>query len=113
MYETIIETHCRSINVKNSNYFFKKYENLINETKLRFQKILQITLLQLLLDQESLPTFEVGLKPWQVEMLAQKLEEINQIGNDDYAFERSLRSGTEKKRRYRTCFFNPVSCFKK
>lgn len=66
-----------------------------------------------MLDPEGNQQPELGLRPWQIELLAQKLEEINQIGNDDYAFERSLRSGTEKKRRYRTCFFNPVSCFKK
>ncbi|XP_018572075.1 uncharacterized protein LOC108911583 [Anoplophora glabripennis] len=69
---------------------------------------------QLLPDQES-NMIDSGYKQWQMEMLAQKLAELNQLGNGEYGLERSLRSGNEIKRqsRYRLCYFNPVSCFKK
>ncbi|CAG9767196.1 unnamed protein product [Ceutorhynchus assimilis] len=63
-----------------------------------------------------------GLRPWQLELIAQRMAELNQInqmsGPQDFApgrFDRALRSGNEIKRqsRYRLCYFNPVSCFKK
>ncbi|KAJ8922902.1 hypothetical protein NQ315_001444, partial [Exocentrus adspersus] len=69
---------------------------------------------QLLPEQDS-NLIDNGYKQWQMEMLAQKLADMNQLGNAEYGFERSLRSGNEIKRqsRYRLCYFNPVSCFKK
>ncbi|KAJ8965110.1 hypothetical protein NQ314_004334 [Rhamnusium bicolor] len=70
---------------------------------------------QILPDQETNNMIDSGYKQWQMELLAQKLAELNRMGNADYGFERSLRSGNEIKRqsRYRLCYFNPVSCFKK
>ncbi|VEN39909.1 unnamed protein product [Callosobruchus maculatus] len=57
------------------------------------------------------------LKPWQMALLAQRLAELIQVENGigplgAEGFQRSLRSETEKKRRLRACYFNPVSCFK-
>nr|CAI5833705.1 unnamed protein product [Callosobruchus analis] len=57
------------------------------------------------------------LKPWQMALLAQRLAELNQMENgigpmSAEGFQRTLRSETERKRRYRACYFNPVSCFK-
>ncbi|XP_060522622.1 uncharacterized protein LOC132699757 [Cylas formicarius] len=60
-----------------------------------------------------------GLKPWQMDLLVQRMGELNQLSNQlngqDFNFDRTLRSGNEIKRqsRYRLCYFNPVSCFKK
>ncbi|XP_050298424.1 allatostatin-like [Anthonomus grandis grandis] len=63
-----------------------------------------------------------GMRPWQLELLAQRMSELNQIsqlnslnGQDFNRFDRELRSGNEIKRqsRYRLCYFNPVSCFRK
>ncbi|XP_019881141.1 uncharacterized protein LOC109608991 [Aethina tumida] len=59
-----------------------------------------------------------GLKPWQYEQLlaqAQRLAELNGNDQDAFGFERALRSRSDVKRqsRYRLCYFNPVSCFKK
>ncbi|KAJ8941626.1 hypothetical protein NQ318_000332 [Aromia moschata] len=70
---------------------------------------------QLLADQDSSNLIDPGYKQWQMELLAQRLAELNQIGNADYGFERALRSENEIKRqsRHRLCYFNPVSCFKK
>ncbi|KAJ8974016.1 hypothetical protein NQ317_006486 [Molorchus minor] len=70
---------------------------------------------QLLPDQETNSIIEPGYKQWQMELLAQRLAELGQVGNQEYGFERALRSGNEIKRqsRYRLCYFNPVSCFKK
>ncbi|XP_066151570.1 uncharacterized protein AstC [Euwallacea fornicatus] len=73
----------------------------------------------------SLPSFnsiDTGLRPWQLELIAQRMAELNQLSQlsnlnaQEYpGFERALRSGNEIKRqsRYRLCYFNPVSCFKK
>jgi len=64
-----------------------------------------------------------GLRPWQLELIAQRMAELNQLnqisnnlnGQEYGNFDRALRSGNEIKRqsRYRLCYFNPVSCFKK
>lgn len=55
-----------------------------------------------------------------MEILAQRIADLNNLnnavgGNDLAGFERALRSGNEIKRqsRYRLCYFNPVSCFRK
>nr|QNT17937.1 allatotropin-C [Colaphellus bowringi] len=53
--------------------------------------------------------YEPGMKTWQMELIAQKLAELN----NPIGFQRDLRSETERKRRFRACYFNPVSCFKK
>ncbi|CAH1376885.1 unnamed protein product [Tenebrio molitor] len=54
-----------------------------------------------------------GLKPWQLEMLAQRLSEISQTGGD-YGWDKSIRSPESKRQsRYRQCYFNPISCFRK
>nr|XP_023019432.1 uncharacterized protein LOC111508226 [Leptinotarsa decemlineata] len=53
--------------------------------------------------------YEPGMKQWQMELIAQKLAELN----SPIGFQRDLRSETERKRRFRACYFNPVSCFKK
>nr|URZ62285.1 allatostatin [Dendroctonus armandi] len=62
-------------------------------------------------------------RPWQLELFAQRMAELNQLsqmnnnlnGQEYGTFDRALRSGNEIKRqsRYRLCYFNPVSCFKK
>nr|QGA72540.1 allatostatin c precursor [Rhynchophorus ferrugineus] len=75
-------------------------------------------------DQESTGNnlIDTGLRPWQLELLAQRMAELNQFGQlnsmagQEYGtFDRALRSGNEIKRqsRYRLCYFNPVSCFRK
>ncbi|KAG5890332.1 hypothetical protein JTB14_016219 [Gonioctena quinquepunctata] len=63
---------------------------------------------QFLVDSE-MNQFEPGMKQWQMELIAQKLAELN----SPVGFQRDLRSETERKRRFRACYFNPVSCFKK
>ncbi|ENN76933.1 allatostatin [Dendroctonus ponderosae] len=76
-------------------------------------------------DQESTlnNVLDSGLRPWQLELFAQRMAELNQLsqmnnnlnGQEYGTFDRALRSGNEIKRqsRYRLCYFNPVSCFKK
>ncbi|KAL1498397.1 hypothetical protein ABEB36_009204 [Hypothenemus hampei] len=63
-------------------------------------------------------------RPWQLEFIAQRMAELNQLGQmnnlngQEYGggFERALRSERneiKRQSRYRLCYFNPVSCFKK
>ncbi|CAG9813369.1 unnamed protein product [Phaedon cochleariae] len=63
---------------------------------------------QLIADPET-NQIDSGLKQLQIELLAQRLAEMN----SPIGFQRDLRSETERKRRFRACYFNPVSCFKK
>ncbi|XP_030760696.1 uncharacterized protein LOC115885811 [Sitophilus oryzae] len=73
-------------------------------------------------DQATNNMIDSGLKPWQLEILAQRMAELNQLsqlnninGPEYGTFDRALRSGNEMKRqsRLRLCYFNPVSCFRK
>ncbi|XP_031354102.1 uncharacterized protein LOC116178673 [Photinus pyralis] len=55
-----------------------------------------------------------GLTPLQLEMLAQRLSEYNQIPPIPAAWERLARNPEVKRQsRYRQCYFNPISCFRK
>lgn len=60
-----------------------------------------------------------GLKPWQLELLAQRLAEYGQQPSPmefpSGGWERPLRNPEVIKRqsRYRQCYFNPISCFRK
>ncbi|RZC32467.1 hypothetical protein BDFB_009313 [Asbolus verrucosus] len=68
---------------------------------------------QVVAEQDSSNLLDSGLKPWQLELLAQRLSEMSsQTG--DYPWEKAIRSPESKRQsRYRQCYFNPISCFRK
>ncbi|XP_063917023.1 uncharacterized protein LOC135132757 [Zophobas morio] len=69
---------------------------------------------QVVAEQDGNNLLDPGLKPWQLELLAQRLSEISSQTGGDYAWDRSLRSPEAKRQsRYRQCYFNPISCFRK
>ncbi|EFA09152.2 allatotropin II preprohormone isoform X1 [Tribolium castaneum] len=54
------------------------------------------------------------LKPWELEMLVQRLSEISSQTGGDFAWDKSIRLPEAKRQsRYRQCYFNPISCFRK
>ncbi|XP_044253399.1 uncharacterized protein LOC123004281 isoform X2 [Tribolium madens] len=70
---------------------------------------------QVVAEQDGNNLLDSGLKPWQLEMLlAQRLSEISSQTGGDLGWDKTLRSPEAKRQsRYRQCYFNPISCFRK
>ncbi|GJQ86386.1 hypothetical protein Trydic_g4960 [Trypoxylus dichotomus] len=65
-------------------------------------------------DSANMVDTSAGWSNEQMEQLLQHLVEMNRVPQYPYGWERLIR-GPEMKRqsRFRQCYFNPVSCFKK